>query len=1174
MISHSVQSPRGLAGRWFGESLTLDANEKIVIPALRDFFERKFRFSIYPLPTDGWNYKRLVPEGILAEGETVQIFVLNRMWKKLLWHARRSASDLPWDLVAYALPKPIFAYLGMLVPSGVYLDDTTAAIIAKLSPQWRAGWFLHELTHLRNPDLSEEEVSQIAPMPALSLQDQLIVAREMMRIGRLHVGMRLFESLLLRPDLRSAENAKWVRKNLSENALIRMNCFSKIADKKCVDSEDYEALYNTVKTLGRHGGDPVIGVALQVLLRQWDQIGPVSVDVPWSVMGLRGRDEILAARLESLQAELDTPEGQAALELTLLTVLKLGDRERALMNTKPLHALADRLCAADPSSALWGPWVQSLLQALSRASDTVSQEKGLRMVQIIVQNLGQDNLHALTRGKAIVQWPIHWQAELIGPLSERLSVAEDRGALVRLCERSASSSSQSARQAATRAIAKFLNSPANSENPAEMESILLAGTVLVRNTGDHDLASQIMEGIVSRPLSEKSLPLWTRGGSVILRMGTENQARRFLRQAASAGVAAEAGLLADLLRNENLPAFTPPAMFFQSRLNTLLKNNPDLHLSGGRLDRLILAYDLPELVSRLINYYENPSSDKVSTLSTQNPHLRALAARATDEKLILFLDSLAKRATLEDHETMIDLLHASARGDLVRRYLAKRPWLAVLQPEAFQKRADRGSAASRRKARIVQSLSPLFGHNWLEANWGNIDSLLVRLVVLRRWWKRYPSDLLSMEHWKRLAENPQADPLFHLELYTLLAELENAAVSDRVEHSLVQEVMRSIDEGTQPVLSNRQQFTDLSQEMERWWEHKLWIEEKVPRRLESLFQHYARSLGLSVKGIVGMVAEVHGVASVRHGRALGAALSHGLSLRIVQKIMVTQSVEEVLEHHGWIKVDKTLLEKYHDRFVRAMAFLIPHEFGHVLLNKKSKRAEVKPPPLDIHLFPSFPGEYIELFAEEIVVDRVALEIAAKLGTYSAGFPEETPSLERAALGLAETIPLILAPERKEILQKQWNHHPGLLLAGLARFHGELLELANGMVPLSPQTQSLLAERAKMINGLVLTLVKTKPSFYKEYTELVKRFGRHYRLTTVTLNPRLTPAYVTPIVVVVVIPALVRHFFGEEPALVISRLLSFALAGLATYYFFKFFGPENTLLTRVKGYLERQRLSAA
>jgi len=145
----------GPAMRWSGIGLSLP-QEQVVDDVIREYFqESDVQMCVIQLNSKDERYQRLDPSGIL-EADGVSIYLLKGFLRRIIDLAKMRGIEAPIDMVSHP----------GLSRKNIYIDqDVYESTLVFKGSEWLTAWSTHELAHIRNPFLVEDEIRQQAPLP-------------------------------------------------------------------------------------------------------------------------------------------------------------------------------------------------------------------------------------------------------------------------------------------------------------------------------------------------------------------------------------------------------------------------------------------------------------------------------------------------------------------------------------------------------------------------------------------------------------------------------------------------------------------------------------------------------------------------------------------------------------------------------------------------------------------------------------------------------------------------------------------------------------------------------------------------------------------------------------------------------------------------------------------------
>jgi len=211
--------------------------------------------------------------------------------------------------------------------------------------------------------------------------------------------------------------------------------------------------------------------------------------------------------------------------------------------------------------------------------------------------------------------------------------------------------------------------------------------------------------------------------------------------------------------------------------------------------------------------------------------------------------------------------------------------------------------------------------------------------------------------------------------------------------------------------------------------------------------------------------------------------------------------------HDIVGFDRELAERYGDRYIRALNFLVPHECGHTLQKTLSgENYSITPPAFDGEPFVLLASrDSIASRYEEVVIDRIGYELANRVYVHNALMLERDYNrTERHILGLIESVRILIEYSRTERGKKELT----ALLPDLARHEANLHEQVADKERIR---ESILSDAAVLINDLhkyAFSLLADQEHRQAAYDKLVTAYRKVFRDTHVELCPRTSAARTT------------------------------------------------------------------
>ncbi len=185
--------------------------------------------------------------------------------------------------------------------------------------------------------------------------------------------------------------------------------------------------------------------------------------------------------------------------------------------------------------------------------------------------------------------------------------------------------------------------------------------------------------------------------------------------------------------------------------------------------------------------------------------------------------------------------------------------------------------------------------------------------------------------------------------------------------------------------------------------------------------------------------------------------------------------------------------KYQDRFIRAMNYLIPHEWAHAIQEMNTGH-RVIPAPFDPKsaLFQALQMEEdIRYHADEIITDALGCEIAHKIYMHSEKMPSKLNRKEKVSLAHYELTGIVVQ------LEKTQKKPAKFLVPFLARLQAELI--AHQAIPeIGASLKASLVKLENEIRELAYSHLKDENQ-RKAYDELVKAYQALYSDTKVEFD---------------------------------------------------------------------------
>jgi hypothetical protein len=256
--------------------------------------------------------------------------------------------------------------------------------------------------------------------------------------------------------------------------------------------------------------------------------------------------------------------------------------------------------------------------------------------------------------------------------------------------------------------------------------------------------------------------------------------------------------------------------------------------------------------------------------------------------------------------------------------------------------------------------------------------------------------------------------------------------------------------------------------------------------MHRMVARYQKALKEPALDIGAHAGEEEAIASVR---MTGGGQGQHIGLELRQTIGLT--LQHILTAEDLITVDEELARRHKDLFVRALNFLIPHELGHVLLRKqRGERYAVSTIDFDAAPFAGLADEgTIQYIADEVRVDRLAFDLGAKVYQHAEGLSTESSLAERAAIGLRDSVIIVLDNWQTE---RGHEHIWPIRVLHAARFEAELRELS-GNAEIGGSLPGELRQLAEQVHARAIKLEDDLQN-QARYNDLVEAY-RHLFLST-------------------------------------------------------------------------------
>lgn len=281
------------------------------------------------------------------------------------------------------------------------------------------------------------------------------------------------------------------------------------------------------------------------------------------------------------------------------------------------------------------------------------------------------------------------------------------------------------------------------------------------------------------------------------------------------------------------------------------------------------------------------------------------------------------------------------------------------------------------------------------------------------------------------------------------------------------------------------------------------IDKTVPKMVQSIVRAYQRALGLERVKIYAAVTEEPSIAAIQ----IVEQLTEGL-IRIVKKGMARLRVEmdeklelqllEFVSLDNLILVDKHLLLKFGDRFLRSLLFIASHEFAHLLaLRPKGSRYNVRFPQLLSSATPFFGEDSVAHNANEIAIDRIGFLLAERIDTPDFGFADSLPRIEKLLRSYLDTVTIVIDSAQNGPVARLENADYSTLMARMTAVLQELESSYRFSPAQTTESIQLQREIADLFNARWAETTDAIPAFEK----LVQEYRRLWRETDLTFKPQ-------------------------------------------------------------------------